>query len=277
MRRIAILPIGLLAAIAAFSQTAPAPAGGAAPTAGAPAAGAAAPGAEPTGPHPKSAEENAALLTMFKAQDPDSQIKAAQDILDKFPDTDYKAQVLLVQAQAYHAKKDDPKAIVVGEESLAADPKSYETLLLLSEIYSRTTRSTDLDMDDRLAKSDKYAHDALTVLATAQKPKPDISDEQWAGIKQGESERAYVSLGLSAILKKKYDEAKTDLDKAMSLYPDPLDMLYIERAYTAAKRYDDALTWIAKVEANPSPDAAQFKDIATKDKARVDQLKKQGQ
>ncbi|HVY92591.1 MAG TPA: hypothetical protein VHA14_07580 [Bryobacteraceae bacterium] len=283
MRRIAILPIGLLAAITAFSQTAPAPApaaGGAAPAAGAPAAGAAAPGApaaQPAGPHPKSPEENAALLAMFRAQDPDSQIKAAQDILDKYPDTDYKAQVLLVQAQAYHAKKDDPKAIVVGEESLAIDPKSYEALLLLSEIYSRTTRSTDLDMDDRLAKSDKYAHDALTVLATAEKPKPDISDEQWAGVKQGESERAYVSLGLSAILKKKYDEAKTDLDKAMSLYPDPLDMLYIERAYTAAKRYDDALTWIAKVEANPSPDAAQFKDIAGKDKTRVEALKKQPQ
>jgi tetratricopeptide (TPR) repeat protein len=287
MRRIAILPIGLLAAMTAFSQTAPAPApaGGAAPAAGAPAAGApaagaaapGAPAAQPAGPHPKSAEENAALLAMFRAQDPDSQIKAAQDILDKYPDTDYKAQVLLVQAQAYHAKKDDPKAIVVGEESLAADPKSYEALLLLSEIYSRTTRSTDLDMDDRLAKSDKYAHDALTVLATAEKPKPEISDEQWAGIKQGESERAYMSLGLSAILKKKYDEAKTNLDKAMTLYPDPLDMLYIERAYTAAKRYDDALTWIAKVEANPSPDAEQFKKIADSDKTRVEALKKQPQ
>src|SRR3569833_135625 len=280
MRRIAILPIGLAAALAAFSQTAPAPkpAGGAA----APAAGAAAPAAPdaaeaPKGPHPKSAEENQALLDMFKAQDPDTQIKAAQNILDKYPDTDYKAQVLLVQAQGYHEKKDDPKAIVAGEESLKADPKSYEALLLLAEIYSRTTRSTDLDMDDRLAKSDKYAHDALTVLATAEKPKPDITDEQWNGVKQGETERAYMALGLSAILKKNYDEAKTDLDKAMSLYPDPLDMLYIERAYTAAKRYDDALAWIAKVEANPAPEVAQLKDIAGKDKTRVEALKKQPQ
>jgi tetratricopeptide (TPR) repeat protein len=281
MRRIAILPIGLAAALAAFSQTAPAPkpapAGGAAPAAGA--AAPAAPGAAeaPKGPHPKSAEENQALLDMFKAQDPDTQIKAAQDILDKFPDTDYKAQVLLVQATGYHEKKDDPKAIVAGEKSLEADPKSYEALLLLAEIYSRTTRSTDLDMDDRLAKSDKYAHDALTVLATAEKPKPDITDEQWNGVKQGETERAYMALGLSAILKKKYDEAKTNLDKAMSLYPDPLDMLYVERAYTAAKRYDDALAWIAKVEANPAPEVAQLKEIAGKDKTHVEALKKQPQ
>jgi Tfp pilus assembly protein PilF len=285
MRRIAILPIGLAAALAAFGQTAPAPnpapAGGAAPAAGAaaPATPGApgAPAAQPAGPHPKSPEENQALLDMFKAQDPDAQIQAAQNILDKFPDTDYKAQVLLVQAQGYHEKKDDPKAIVAGEKALEADPKNYEALLLLAEIYSRTTRETDLDKDDRLAKSDKYANDALAILATAQKPKPDITDEQWDGVKKGETERAYMALGLSAILKKKYDEAKTNLDKAMSLYPDPLDMLYVERAYTAAKRYDDALAWIAKVEANPAPEVAQLKDIATKDKARVEQLKKQAQ
>ncbi|HXE63630.1 MAG TPA: hypothetical protein VN519_08820 [Bryobacteraceae bacterium] len=275
MRRIAILPIGLLAALTAFSQTAPAPAPAPAAGGAAPAAGAAA--AQPAGPHPKSPEENQALLDMFKAQDPDTQIKAAQDLLDKYPDTDYKAQVLLVQAQGYHEKKDDPKAIVAGEKSLEADPKSYETLLLLAEIYSRTTRPTDLDMDDRLAKSDKYAHDALTILATAQKPRPDVSDEQWAGVKQGESERAYMALGLSAVLKKKYDDAKTDFDKAMSMYPDPLDMLYIERAYTTAKRYDDALTWIDKVSTNASPDAAQYKKIADSDKTHVEQLKKQGQ
>jgi hypothetical protein len=209
MRRIAILPIGLAAALAAFSQTAPAPkpatpAGGAAPAAGAaaPAAPGApgAPAAEPTGPHPKSPEENQALLDMFKAQDPDAQLQAAQNILDKFPDTDYKAQVMLVQAQAYHEKKDEPKAIVAGEKALEDDPKSYEGMLLLAEIYSRTTRETDLDKDDRLAKSDKYAHDALALLATAEKPKPDITDEQWAGVKQGETERAYMALGLSAIL-----------------------------------------------------------------------------
>ena len=58
MRRIAILFVILSAAVCAFSQTTPPPAGAA------PAAGAAAPaGAAPAtpGPHPKSPEENAAV------------------------------------------------------------------------------------------------------------------------------------------------------------------------------------------------------------------------
>jgi tetratricopeptide (TPR) repeat protein len=270
MRRIAIPATILLAAFSAFSQTTPAPAPAAAPAGAAGAAGA----TGPTGPHPKSAEENTALVAMFKATDPDTQIKDAEEMLTTYPDTDYKPQILLVEAQAYHAKKDEPKAIVAGEKALAVDPKNYETLLLLAEIYSRTTRSTDLDMDANLAKSDKYAKEALAELATATKPKPEISDTDWAGLKQGETQRAYVSLGLSALLRKKYDEAKTDFDKAMTLYPDPLDMLYIERAYTAAKRYDDALAWIDKSAASPNAND-QLKGIAASDKTRVQLMKKQ--
>ena len=108
---------------------------------------------------------------------------------------------------------------MAGEAALAADPKSYETMLLLSEIYSRSTRPTDLDMDDRLARSDKYAKDAMAEVTKAEKPKPDIADADWAGLKQGETQRAWVSLGLSAVLRKKYDEAKADFDKATACIP----------------------------------------------------------
>ncbi len=259
MRRIAILTIAL--AIPAFCQTAPAPAAGATPAA-----------AADQGPKPKTKEENDALLAIGGAKDPDSQIKASEEFLSKFPDTDYKAQMLFLQANAYHMKKDEPKAIVAGEKSLDVNPKDYETLLLMSEIYSRTTRSTDLDMDDRLAKSDKYANTAMAELKTAAKPNASISDAEWAGVKQGETQRAYMALGFSALLRKKYDDAKTNFQKGIDLYPDPLDMLYIERAYTTAKRYDDALAWIDKaIGAQGVTD--QVKKIAEDDKTRVQKMK----
>ena len=59
------------------------------------------------GPHPKSPEENTALVALFKATDPDAQAKLSEEFLKTYADTDYKAQVLQMQAQAYHAKKDD--------------------------------------------------------------------------------------------------------------------------------------------------------------------------
>src|SRR5580704_1109203 len=215
MRRIAILSIGLLAALSAFGQTAPA-------RAAAPAAAAGATGA--TGPHtpkPKSNAENNALVAMFKAPDPDAQIKAAQDFLTTYPDSDYKAQAILMQAQAYHAKKDDAKAIVYGEQALEVDPKNYSTLLLLAEVYSRSSKSTDLDLNDKLAKVDKFARQAMVELAAAPKPNPELPDADWAAAKKGEEERAWMSLGFAAVLSKKFDDAKTNFQKAMDLYPDP--------------------------------------------------------
>jgi tetratricopeptide (TPR) repeat protein len=270
MRRIAILTIGFLAALPAFSQ-APAPA---APAAAGPAGAAGASG--PQGPHPKSNAENAALLEMFKATDPDAQIKAAEDMMKTYPDTDYKAQVLLVEAQAYHQKKQDPKAIVLGEEALSSDPKNYTTLLLLADIYARGSKATDLNLNDNLVKADKYAKEALTLIASAPKPKPDLSDADWEGAKRSEEEQAYMALGFSALLHKKFDEAKTNFDKAIELYPDPLDMLYVERAYGDAKRYDDAIAWTDKAAASPNAND-RLKQIAASDKTRYQGLKKAAQ
>lgn len=267
MRPIAIFFVSILAALPAFSQTAPA----AAPTGAMGASGAS--GAI-KGPHPKSNAENQALVEMFKTTDPDTQIKLADDLMKTYPDTDYKAEVLLVEAQAYNQKRDYPKAIVLGEESLSADPKNYATLLLLADIYSRTAKSTDFDLNDKLTKADKYAKEALADLEAAQKPKPELSDADWAAAKTGQEAQAWMSLGLSAVLHNKFDDAKTDFQKSISMYPDPLAMLYIERSYAAAKRYDDAIAWDDKASASPNANE-QLKTIAANDKTRNETLKKQ--
>jgi len=269
MRRIAILFVSLLAAIPAFSQTAPAPA--AAPAGAMGAAGAS--GAV-KGPHPKSNAENDAIVAMGKAADPDAQIKAAQDLMTTYPDTDYKALALLVEAQAYNQKRDYPKAIVVGEQSLSADPNNYATLLLLADIYSRTSKPTDLDLNDKLVKAEKYAKDALADLAKAEKPKPELADADWQAAKTGQEAQAYLALGFTAVLRKKFDDAKTDFDKSIAMYPDPLVMLYIERSYSTAKQYDDAIAWADKAAASPAAND-QLKGIAASDKTRAQALKKQ--
>ncbi len=265
MRRIAIPVISLLAALPAFCQV-PAPAA-------APGAMGATGASGPHTPKPKSNAENSALVAMFNSTDPDTQIKSSTEFLKNYPDTDYKAQALLIEAEGYHGKKDEPKAIIYGEQSLEADPKSYATLLLLAEIYSRTSHATDLNLNDEMAKSDKYAREALDIIAVAPKPKPDLSDADWENAKKGEEERGYMALGFSALLRRKFDDAKTNFDKAMTLYPDPLDMLYIERGYGDAKRYDDAIAWIDKAAASPSA-TDKFKQIAASDKTRFQAAKK---
>src|ERR1700716_4332670 len=76
---------------------------GATPAAGAPAA--------PKGPQPKNAAELTALQTLFAAQgNPDAMIKAADELLVKFADTEFKETAFTMEASAYQEKHDNTKA-----------------------------------------------------------------------------------------------------------------------------------------------------------------------
>jgi tetratricopeptide (TPR) repeat protein len=265
MRRIAILTVGLLAAFSAFGQ-APAKGRGAAGASGA--SGAAA----TPGPKPKSKAEADAVVALGKATDADGQIAAAENLITNFPTSDFKGTALFVEAEAYHTKRDDTKALAMAEQSYDADPKNFETLLLLAEIYSNTTKATDLDMTDKLDKSDKYSKDALDLLATAPKPNAAMSDSDWAEARKGEQSRGWASLGFSAVLRKNFDDAKTDFQKSVDLSVNPVTMLYIDRAYLAAKRYDDAIAWTDKAVAAANGNA-QIAQYANSDKTRATALK----
>lgn len=274
MRRIAILTFTMFAALPAFSQTAPAAAPGAA--------------AATSGPHPKTPEENSALVALLnsvaeedkapttaaRSTAADVVIKNATDLLAKYPDTDYKAVVQMHLAQAYHYKNDEPKAITIGEQALEADPNSYETLLLMSEIYSRSTRATDLDKDDRLAKVDKYAKQALALIPKAAKPNPNVSDADWAQAQGAESQRAYLSIGYGDIVAGKTSDADASFDKAFQVFtPDPVELIRVGRAYGIVKNYDEAIKWDDKAAALPGL-ADQIKQYAMGDKTRWQGMKK---
>ncbi len=178
-------------------------------------------------------------------------------------------------AQAYHYKNDDPKAISIGEQSLEGDPNSYEALLLMSEIYSRSTRTTDLDKDDRLAKADKYANQALDLIPKAVKPSANISDADWAQAQGAEKQRAYLSMGYASIVAGKPTDADASFQKAFDIFsPDPIELIRIGRAYAqGAKNYDEAIKWDDKAVTIPcAPD--QIKGLATQDKTRWEAAKK---
>src|ERR1022692_4429217 len=80
--------------------------------------------AAPKGPAPKSQDELKALQALFNPQnDPDTAIKAAEDLLTKFADTDFKEVALFLEANAYRMKNDFVKAQIYSEQALAINPK----------------------------------------------------------------------------------------------------------------------------------------------------------
>jgi len=223
---------------------------------------------------PKSQKEAQAVQAMLQAQDPDSRIKAANDLITNFADTDFKSYALFIEADSYFQKNDVDKAIVYGEQSLQADPKNYQTGVLLAKAYASTIHANDLDKDDKIAKADKYGKDAITTLEAAPKPNPQLSDDQWNQAKHDLEGQAYLAQGIANVYRGKTDDANADFQKVADMDQDPTDLIRAGRAYIDAKKPDQAIPWLDKAAASPQANA-QVKSIVASDKARAQaQMKK---
>lgn len=226
------------------------------------------------GAKPKSRNEAQMVNGLLQAPDPDSRIKAAEDLVAKYRDSDFKSLAFYMEADAYQQKGDNVKAIVFGEQAIDADPQAMDARVLLANILANMTRDTDLDKDEKLTRAEKYANDALAIINTAAKPDPKMTEDKWDNYKKYLQSQAWQALGTVALLRKKIDEAVADYQKGVDATPDPLLMIRAGRALLVAKKPEDAVVWFDK--AINAPDATdQVKNIATQDKARATaQIKK---
>jgi tetratricopeptide (TPR) repeat protein len=221
------------------------------------------------GPGAKSKEEVAAVQAMLRAQAPDDQIRTADELITKFPKTDFKSFALYNEADGYEAKGDFVKAIVFCEQAVAADQKNFEAEILMANVIATQTKDGDLDKAEKLANATKFAKEALDVIATAPKPVLfQLTEDAWSQQKNAAAARAWQALGLVATVEKKPDETIADFEKGLALVPDPVLMVRTGRALEASKRFDEASAWFDKAIAAPDA-SAQIKDLAGKDKARV--------
>lgn len=228
-------------------------------------------------PKPKSQAEVTALQAMFAATDPDAQIAAANAVLDKFADTEFKSIALFMMASDYQRKGDFPKAVTYGERSLEADPKNYQAMLVVSSEYAQNTHDTDFDREDKLKQADKYASDAITTLKTAPKPNPNMTDADWDKAKKDMVASADEILGQSAMVRKKPEVAATYFQAAIdgAVNKTPSTYVRLAQADNALGKYDDAIA--AAEKGMSAPDApASVKQFAQAERARAMQGKTGG-
>jgi len=247
MRRYAILVTVLLAATSAFAQT--------------------------KQMKPKSKGEEAAIRAMLGAQDPNARIKAADELITKYADTDFKAFALYLEADSYSQLGNNEKAIVYAEQTLDADPKNYQAGVLLAKLYASGTKSTDLDKEEKLTKAAKYANDAIENLKTAEKPNPQLTDPQWTEMKNDFAGQCYLALGIAAAFHNKMDDANANFTKVAEMDTDPIDLIRAGRALLDLKKYEASIPLFDKAAASANANA-QVKQIAAGDKARAEAMLK---
>lgn len=211
---------------------------------------------------PKSQKEVDAINAMIQAQTPDDRIAKADFLLTKFADTEFKAIAMQMTAEAYEQKNDIEKMQVWCEKTLETDPKNFSCMLMIAGGTAKRARDTDLDLNEKLARVDKYAKQALDTLKDAQKPNPAIPDDQWIAAKKDYTAQAHESFALAAVLRKKYDVAIGEYKEAIdgAATPDPTTMVRLAQCYNLAGKYDDAVALLDKVMAMPNlhPQIRQF-------------------
>lgn len=218
----------------------------------------------PKGPQPKSQGELTAVQALFNAQSagPDAVITAAEDLLSKYADTDFKEIALYVEATAYQQKHDPVKAQIYAERVLEINPKNVQATLMVGEILATNVRENDLDKEEKLAKAEKLLNETISNAKTMDKPNPQLTDEQWAEGKKQIIAEAENDLGMCALARKKYDDAASHFKTASEMDPQGAYQVRLASALQSAGKNDEAIAICDKLLADPQLHP-QIKAVAT--------------
>ncbi len=229
------------------------------------------------GQKPKSNKEIAALNAINSATTVDDKIKAIENVLTTFKDTEFKPMLLLMALQLEQQKGDYAQVMFYAEEVLEKDKKNPLALVSMAFETARRTREFDLDKDEKLTKADKWAKEGIEDAKTAPKPQASVTDEQWEAQKKDLQSQGYEALGMSAAVRKKYDDAIANFKQAIALSPnpDPATWVRLGQTYEDAGKWDDANDAFDKAASAPNA-LPQVKSVATAKKAEVAKLKAGG-
>jgi tetratricopeptide (TPR) repeat protein len=225
-------------------------------------------------PKPPAPDELKALQAIVNTKTVETRVAAVDKFVQDFPKSDYRNFALTSAAEAYEAGGNIPKAIIYYQQALEANPKDYNSMLMLAAETARTTREFDLDKEEKLAKAEKYAKDGMALIPGAPKPNPQVTDAQWEAAKKDDTARGHEALGLIALARKKYDDAANEFKTATETAAEPQPATYIRMAsaYTDAGKPDQAIPALDKVLAMTNlPD--QFKKVAQAEKDRAEKSK----
>ena len=201
-------------------------------------------------PRMKSQKELDAWNAINAAPSVDSQLQKIDDFLTAFADSDYKLILLDRAVELAANKKDYPLTMAWGQRDLDVNPTSYVAMLALARVTADTTKEFDLDKDQKLAQAEKWANGALDALKTATKPAA-YSEQRWPDLVKYWQSSGYQSLGLIAMVRKKYDVAVAEFQKAFDISPEPVYLVHVGEANLKAAKYDDAIAAFDKVLAMP--------------------------
>src|SRR5215469_8716402 len=172
--------------------------------------------------------ETSAYNAIASEQDPNKRMTEIEKFTPAFSKSKYEAQVSQLALYSLRQLNQPQRLEAYGEKTLAANPDSIPTLLMMGDAYAANPKDA--------AKSATYANRAITLVG----PNPDTKEKKsYAGL-------AHVTLERAELNQEKLLPAVTDLKTAVTLLEDdPADQqqawFYLGYAYAKQNQKADAI------------------------------------
>jgi tetratricopeptide (TPR) repeat protein len=206
-------------------------------------------------PPPVSAEEDAAFKTFndMKVDDIAKKNQAADEFLQKYPQSRYRAEVYAWLVKAYYSTGQTDKMEAAADKQLELTPNDAQTLAIAGSTLPRAMNSSTPDPQKRLAKAEQFCQRALELLPTA-KNSGNLTDEQFQQVKNRIAALAYSGLGVVAFRRGKFADAIPNFEQALKVdpQPDPVNYYLLGICNEKTAHFDDAVTDFTKCSAVPS-------------------------
>jgi tetratricopeptide (TPR) repeat protein len=205
-------------------------------------------------PPPVSAEEEAAYKAFHDDQNKDVAKKdqMAEDFLQKYPESRYRAEMYNWQVKSYFSKGQVDKMEAAGDKELALVPNDWQTLAIVGSTLPRVMNANTPEPQKRLAKAEQYCQKVLELLLTATKPEG-VTDEIFQKEKNMSAAFAHSGLGLVAFRRGKFADAISDFEQSVKLdpQPDPVNYYLLGLSDERASHFDDAVAAFTKCSTIP--------------------------
>ena len=215
----------------------------------------------------KSQKEADALMAIQSATDADGRLKAIENLLTKFADTEFKVVVLEIATDTARQKGDNDLMIIYCERTLEADPKNLNAISSIAKATADHIRENDLDKEDKLKRVDELANLGLKLAPDAKKPGM-LSDDQWVARKNDYLADCHDALAAAALIRKKPEVAVTEYQASLAARKDPATMVRLGQVYNLQGKSDQALAILDQVLAMPDLHPA-VKQVAGQEKVKA--------
>ena len=185
--------------------------------------------------------ETSAYNAIASEQDPAKRMTEIEKFTPAFPKSKFEGQISQLALYTLRQLNQPQRLIAYGEKSLAANPNSLPTLIMLADAYAADPKDA--------SKSATYANKVLSIVGP-----PETGDKE----KKSYAGLAHVMLGRAELNQEKLVPAVTDLKSAVSLLQDdPADqqqaLFYLGYAYGKQNHKAEALAALQKAAAIEGP------------------------